>query len=248
VYDNVKADLHLASVSGGSDVCTAFVLGVPTLPVHAGEIQTRGLGCAVTTYDSDGREVHGEVGELVITRPMPSMPVFLWGDDDGSRLRETYFSDFPGVWRHGDWARVTERDSFVIYGRSDSTLNRGGVRIGTAEFYRVVEELPEIVDSLVVDTSELGADGQLLLYVVLRDGEPLDPALVERIRSALRTQVSPRHVPDVIEAVPEVPRTLNGKKLEVPVKRLLAGVPLERAVSVAAVANPAALDRFVRTS
>ena len=147
VYDEVKADLHLASVSGGTDVCTAFVLGMPTLPVRSGEIQTRGLGCAMTTYDASGHEVLGEVGELVVTKPMPSMPVCFWGDDDGSRLRESYFADFPGVWRHGDWAKLTERGSIVIYGRSDSTLNRGGVRIGTAEFYRVVEDLPEVVES-----------------------------------------------------------------------------------------------------
>ena len=160
VYDSVQADLHLASVSGGTDVCTAFVLGLPTLPVHAGEIQTRALGCAMTTYDSNGHEVTDEVGELVVTKPMPSMPVSFWGDDDGARLTASYFADFPGVWRHGDWAKVTPRGSVVIYGRSDSTLNRGGVRIGTAEFYRVVEELPEIAESLVVDTSELGREGR----------------------------------------------------------------------------------------
>jgi acetoacetyl-CoA synthetase len=245
VYDTVAADLHLASVSGGTDVCTAFVVGLPTLPVHAGEIQMRGLGCAMATYDVGGHEVVGEVGELVITKPMPSMPIRFWGDDDGSRLRESYFADFDGVWRHGDWAKVTERGSVVIYGRSDSTLNRGGVRIGTAEFYRVVEELPEITESLVVDTSELGREGRLLLFVVVRDGANLDDALLGRIRSALRTQLSPRHVPDVIEAVAEVPRTLNGKKLEVPVKRLLAGTPLERAVSIGAVANPNSLDTFL---
>jgi acetoacetyl-CoA synthetase len=244
VYDNVKADLHLASVSGGTDVCTAFVLGLPTLPVHAGEIQTRGLGCAMTTYDGTGREVVDEVGELVVTKPMPSMPVAFWGDADGSRLAASYFADFPGVWRHGDWAKITPRGSVVIYGRSDSTLNRGGIRIGTAEFYRVVEDLPEITEALVVDTSELGREGRLLLFVALRDGEQLDDNLVSRLRTALRTQLSPRHVPDVIEAVPEIPRTLNGKKLEVPVKRLLAGEALDKAVSIGAVANPAALETF----
>jgi acetoacetyl-CoA synthetase len=245
VYDNVKSDLHLASVSGGTDVCTAFVLGLATLPVRAGEIQTRGLGCAMTTYDTAGREVIDEVGELVVTRPMPSMPVAFWGDADGSRLRAAYFEDFPGSWRHGDWAKVTPRGSVVIYGRSDSTLNRGGVRIGTAEFYRVVEELPEIAESLVIDTSELGKEGRLLLFVVLRDGVALDEALIQRLRTELRSQLSPRHVPDVIEAVPEIPRTLNGKKLEVPVKRLLAGAALDRAVSIGAVANPTSLNTFL---
>lgn len=245
VYDNVKADLHLASVSGGTDVCTAFVLGLPTLPVHAGEIQIRGLGCAMSTVDPDGREVHNEVGELVVTKPMPSMPVSFWGDEDGSRLTASYFADYPGIWRHGDWAKVTPRGSVVIYGRSDSTLNRGGVRIGTAEFYRVVEELPEIAESLVIDTSELRQDGKLLLFVVLRDAGALDDALVGRLRTTLRAQLSPRHVPDAIYAVAEIPRTLNGKKLEVPVKRLLGGVPLEKAVSIGAVANPSALDWFI---
>jgi acetoacetyl-CoA synthetase len=244
VYDNVKADLHLASVSGGTDVCTAFVLGMPTLPVHAGEIQTRGLGCAMTTFDPSGHEVVDEVGELVVTKPMPSMPVSFWGDDDGSRLTASYFADFPGIWRHGDWAKLTPRGSVVIYGRSDSTLNRGGVRIGTAEFYRVVEELPEVAESLVVDTSELGQEGRLLLFVVLRDGATLDDGLADRLRAVLRTQLSPRHVPDLIEAVPEIPRTLNGKKLEVPVKRLLAGTPLDKAVSIGAVANPESLRTF----
>ncbi|MFL6240019.1 MAG: acetoacetate--CoA ligase [Actinomycetes bacterium] len=245
VYDNVKADLHLASVSGGTDVCTAFVLGLPTLPVRAGEIQTRALGCAMTTYDASGREVTDEVGELVVTKPMPSMPIRFWGDDDGSRLTASYFADFPGVWRHGDWAKVTAAGHVVIYGRSDSTLNRGGVRIGTAEFYRVVEELPEITESLVVDTSELGREGELLLFVVLTQDTSLDDGLLSRIRAALRTQLSPRHVPDVIEAVTEIPRTLNGKKLEVPVKRMLAGTPLDKAVSIGAVANPTSLDTFV---
>ncbi len=246
VYDHVKDDLHLASVSGGTDVCTGFVLGLPTLPVHAGEIQTRAFGCAAAAYDANGHEIVDEVGELVVTKPMPSMPVFFWGDEDGSRLRESYFSDFPGVWRHGDWVKITPRGTVVIYGRSDSTLNRGGVRIGTAEFYRVVDEIPEIADSLVIDTTELGREGELLLFVVLRDGATLDDALIDRLRTTLRKQLSPRHVPDRIEVIDEVPRTLNGKKLEVPVKKLLAGQPIEKAVSISAVANPAALDPFVR--
>jgi acetoacetyl-CoA synthetase len=245
VYEAVGSDLLLASISGGSDVCTAFVAGLPTLPVRAGEIQTRGFGCAVAAFDSSGREVVDEVGELVITRPMPSMPLMFWGDVDGSRLRESYFATYPGVWRHGDWVKITERGSVVIYGRSDSTLNRGGVRIGTAEFYRVVEDLPEIADSLVVDTGRLGREGRLLLFVVLRAGARLDGELTGRITRLLRTELSPRHVPDRIEAVPEIPRTLNGKKLEVPVKRLVLGEPLESAVSLGAVANPDALLAYV---
>jgi acetoacetyl-CoA synthetase len=244
-YDNVKADLHLASVSGGTDVCSGFVLGFPTLPVHAGEIQSRGLGIAAETYDELGRPVIGEVGELVITKPMPSMPTKFWNDPDGSKYVDSYFATFPGVWRHGDWAKITSRGTVVIYGRSDSTLNRGGVRIGTSEFYRVVDEMPEVTDSLVIDTSALGVEGRLLLFVVLADGVVLDDNLLTHIRSILRAQLSPRHVPDVIEAIPEVPRTLNGKKLEVPVKKLLAGVELDTAVSLGAVSNPAALEPFV---
>ena len=253
LYDEVAGpdgDLLVGSASGGTDVCTAFVQPSPLLPVHAGELQTRGLGCAVTTFDEAGAEVVDTVGELVITAPMPSMPVGFWGDEDGSRLREAYYEDFPGVWRHGDWARVTPRGSMVIYGRSDSTLNRGGVRIGTAELYRVVEDLPEVVDSLVVDTGGLEEDGavregKLLLFVALSDGAVLDDGLRGRLRTALREALSPRHVPDEVIAVPAVPRTLNGKKLEVPVKRLLCGVPLDKAVSLAAVADPATLDPFL---
>ena len=244
VYENVGDDLLLGSLSGGTDVCTAFVHSNPLLPVRAGEIQCRALGCAVAVFDADGRPVQGEVGELVITRPMPSMPLRFWGDDDGSRLLESYFSEYPGTWRHGDWARITESGGVVIYGRSDSTLNRGGVRIGTSEFYRVAEDDPDVLDSLVVDTSALGAEGRLLLFVVLREGASLED-VTGRLRTSLRSQLSPRHVPDEITAVDAVPRTLNGKKLEVPVKRLLAGVPLEQAVSLGAVADRAALEPFL---
>jgi acetoacetyl-CoA synthetase len=240
----VKPDVQLSSLSGGTDVCTAFVGGAPVLPVRAGVIPARMLGCAVEAFDPDGRPVVGEVGELVITGPMPSMPVAFWNDPDGSRLREAYFDFYPGVWRHGDWIKLNADGSCVIYGRSDSTLNRGGVRMGTAEFYRVVEELPGVSDSLVIDTSAAGAEGKLLLYVVLEPGVTLDD-MRERIRAVIRADLSPRHVPDEIVAIDEVPRTLNGKKCEVPVKRLLAGVPLERAVSAGALKNPAALDPFL---
>jgi acetoacetyl-CoA synthetase len=247
VYDAVKSDLALGSVSGGTDVCTAFVLSCPTLPVHAGELQCRGLGAKVEAFDEAGKSVTGEVGELVITEPMPSMPVFFWGDADGSRLRESYFSKYPGVWRHGDWIKLTERGSAVIYGRSDSTLNRGGVRMGTSEFYRVVEAIPEVADSLVVDTAALEGDavGKLYLFVVVREGSTLDAALEKRIRDTVKTELSPRHVPDTIVAVPAVPRTLNGKKLEVPVKRILLGAPPEKVASKDTLANPEALDAFV---
>ena len=245
VYRHVKRDVLLGSVSGGTDLCTAFVGSCPLLPVHAGEIQCRMLGAKAEAYDPQGKPQVGEVGELVITEPMPSMPLFFWNDPDMRRYRASYFEVFPGVWRHGDWIKITSRGSCVIYGRSDSTLNRGGVRMGTSEFYRVVEELPEVVDSLVVDTGELGREGRLLLFVVLHAGAALDEALETRIRQKLRTELSPRHVPDAIYVVPEVPRTLNGKKMEVPVKRILSGVPPDRAVSRDAMSNPESLQPFV---
>jgi acetoacetyl-CoA synthetase len=244
VYDAVKSDLQLSSLSGGTDVCTAFVGGAPVLPVRAGVIPARMLGCAVHSFDPNGKPVVGEVGELVITEPMPSMPVAFWDDPDGTRLYEAYFAAYPGVWRHGDWIKINQDGSCVIYGRSDSTLNRGGVRMGTAEFYRVVEELPGVSDSLVIDTSAAGTEGELLLYVVLDDDVSLDDAR-ERIRAAIRSDLSPRHVPDQVIAIAEVPRTLNGKKCEVPVKRVLAGVPLDQAVSEGALKNPAAMRPFV---
>jgi acetoacetyl-CoA synthetase len=246
VYENVKRDVMLASISGGTDACTAFVGSCPLLPVHAGEIQCRYLGAAVAAFDPEGRPVTGEVGELVLTQPLPSMPLCFWGDRDGRRYREAYFETYPGTWRHGDWIKLTPRGSAVISGRSDSTLNRGGVRIGTAELYRVVESIPAIADSVVVDTGSLGQEGRLLLFVVMRPGATLDDATRDAIRSALRTQMSPRHVPDEIHAIPEVPRTLNGKKLEVPIKRILTGTPPERAVNRDTLANPAALDPFVK--
>lgn len=247
VYEAVSPSLLLGSVSGGTDVCTAFVLSCPLLPVHAGEIQCRGLGAKVEAFDDAGRSVVGEVGELVLTEPMPSMPVSFWGDPDGIRLRESYFSVYEGVWRHGDWIKITDRGSCVIYGRSDSTLNRGGVRMGTSEFYRVVEGLPEIVDSLVVDTGSLDADalGKLWLFIVPAPGLELDAELKRRIKDVIRRDLSPRHVPDRIVAVAEIPRTLNGKKLEVPVKRILLGTAPEKAASRDTLKNPAALDPFV---
>lgn len=245
VYQNVSQTLHLGSVSGGTDVCTAFVLSCPHLPVHAGEIQVNGLGCKVEAYDPDGKPVLGEVGELVLSAPMPSMPVFFWGDDDGSRYRDSYFSVYPGVWRHGDWIKFTEHGGSIIYGRSDSTLNRGGVRMGTSEFYRLIEGLDAIADSLVVDTGSLDVEGKLLLFVVLARGHTLNEELVKRIGTLLRSELSPRHVPDEIRAVRSVPRTLNGKKMEVPIKRIFNGVPVERAVNRDTLSDPNALDEYV---
>ncbi|HEX4429876.1 MAG TPA: acetoacetate--CoA ligase [Frankiaceae bacterium] len=240
VYESVHPDVLLASITGGTDVCTAFAGGTPLAPVYAGEIQTRMLGCAVAAFDENGKEVVGEVGELVVTAPMPSMPVGFWRDDSGAAYREAYFATYPGVWRHGDWCRIVpERGSIVVSGRSDATLNRGGVRLGTAEFYGVVNQIPQVLDSLVVDTSD-----QLLLFVVLADGAALDESVRASIKTALRTKLSPRHVPDRIESVADLPRTLNGKKLEVPVKRILQGVPLGEAVARSAVENPESLEAF----
>ena len=232
-------------MSGGTDVCTAFVGGVPTLPVHAGELQARSLGARVEAFDESGNSVVGRVGELVLTEPLPSMPVFLWGDEDDERYRESYFSHYPGVWRHGDWIEITPRGTAVIYGRSDSTVNRGGVRMGTSEIYRAVLAVDEVVDALAVDLPRAGTDGWLSLFVVLREGVPLDDRLVARIERQIRADCSPRHVPDEIVQIPEIPRTLSGKILEVPVKRILMGEPLDRVASRDALANPHALDWFV---
>jgi acetoacetyl-CoA synthetase len=243
-YEQVDPDLWLGSISGGTDLCTAFVGSNPLLPVHAGEIQCRCLGAKVEAFDDEGSPVLDEVGELVITEPMPSMPVSFWNDPTGHRYRESYFSVYPGVWRHGDWIKVTSRGTCVIYGRSDATLNRGGVRIGTSELYRVIDTLPGIRESLVVDTGRLGNEGALLLFVVLEDERALDDGLRDTIVNEIRTQLSPRHVPDRILAVPDIPKTLNGKRLEVPVKRLLMGEPLEDVASPGSLADPEALRFF----
>jgi acetoacetyl-CoA synthetase len=245
VYDAIAPGAQLASVSGGTDMCTAFVGMSPLLPVWEGEISCPYLGAKVEAFDPAGRPVVGEQGELVVTEPMPSMPVGFWGDPDGERYRAAYFDDFPGVWRHGDWVTFTDRGSCVISGRSDATLNRGGVRLGTAEFYSVVESFPEIADSLVVHLEDPGGGaGRLLLFVVTAEGAALDDDLRARLAAELRGNLSPRHVPDAVHAVPAVPRTLSGKKLEVPVKRILTGTPAEVAASRGALANPDSLDAF----
>lgn len=243
IADEVGVDVQICSVSGGTDLCTAFVGSSPDVPVWLGELSCRALGAAVESWSPAGEPLVEEVGELVITKPMPSMPLYLWADEDGSRMRESYFEQYPGVWRHGDWIRITERGSAVIYGRSDSTLNRGGVRMGTSEFYRVVEAFEEVADSLVIDTSS-DREGELVCYLVLAEGATLE-SVEARLRAALRSALSPRHVPDRFVVIKEVPRTLNGKKCEVPVKKILAGVPPERAVSKDALANPAALAAFI---
>jgi acetoacetyl-CoA synthetase len=245
VYDQLGSETWLFSTSGGTDVCTSFVGGVPTLPVYLGELQGRMLGVDVQSWSASGEPLVGEVGELVVAQPMPSMPVCLWGDEDGSRLRESYFEMYPGVWRHGDWIELTERGTAIIYGRSDSTINRGGVRMGTSEIYRAVLAVDEVLDALVVDVPREGTDGWMPLFVVLREGVDLDDALVARIRARVREDCSPRHVPDEIVQIQAVPRTLSGKVLEVPVKRILMGEAPDRVASRESLANPEALDFFV---
>jgi acetoacetyl-CoA synthetase len=246
VYDKLGSETWLFSTSGGTDMCTAFVGGVPTLPVYLGEMQGRSLGAKIESWDEEGKAHIGRVGELVITEPMPSMPIFFWGDDeDGSRLRESYFEMFPGVWRHGDWITITERETAIITGRSDSTINRGGIRMGTAEIYRAVLALDEVTDALVVDVPREGTDGWMPLFVVLREGAELDDDLVKAIRTRIREDCSPRHVPNEIHAIDEVPRTLSGKVLEVPVKKILMGQPADKAAARDSLQNPKALDYFV---
>ena len=246
VYQAVKSDLLLGSYSGGTDLCTGFVGPCPLLPVRTGVISGRCLGAAVEAYDDDGKPVTGQVGELVITQPMPSMPVGFWNDPDGARYRESYFDMYPGIWRHGDWIEILPDGGCILYGRSDATLNRGGVRMGTSEFYRAVEAFDEVGDSLVVDTGRLGAEGRLILFVVPAEGAELDDDLKSRLRAALRAQLSPRHVPDEIYQVPGIPRTLSGKKLEVPVRKILHGADPEQAADPNALADPEVLGYFGR--
>jgi len=248
IYEHVGSDTWLFSTSGGTDVCTAFVGGVPLLPVYRGELQGRSLGAKVEAWNEDGEPVTGEVGELVISEPMPSMPLFLWGDEDGSRYRDSYFDHFPGAWRHGDWIEITSRGTAIIYGRSDSTINRQGVRMGTSEIYRAVQGVPEVLDALVVDIPKPGTEGWMPLFVVLREDAELTDDLTATIKRRIREQCSPRHVPNEIHAIAEVPRTLSGKVLEVPVKRILMGTDPARAASRDSLANPDALDYFVELS
>ena len=245
-YEQLGPEMLLNNGSGGTDVCTGLVSGSFAQPVYEGEITGACLGVDAHAFDPDGNDLIGELGEFVITKPMPSMPVAFWGDEDGERYRSSYFDVYPGVWRQGDWIKFTERGSCVITGRSDATLNRGGVRLGTGEFYSVVEDVPEVIDALVVHLEDAGGGaGELLLFVVPADGTELDDALRARIAGALRSELSPRHVPDTIVSVPAIPRTLTGKKLEAPVKRILRGESSERVASRDSLLDPGALDAFV---
>jgi acetoacetyl-CoA synthetase len=245
IYEHVNGDLALESVSGGTDLCTAFVGGCRLRPVYAGEIQGPALGAKVEAFDEDGRPLADQVGELVISEPMPSMPLHFWNDPEDERYRASYFEMYPGVWRHGDWIKFTGHGGCIIYGRSDSTINRQGIRMGTSEIYRVVEALPEIADSLAIDLEALGRESYLALFVVLAEGARLDGELRARIDAAIRADVSPRHTPDDIVAIDQVPYTLSGKKMEVPVRRILLGQAAEQAANPGAMRNPEAIRYFV---
>lgn len=247
VYEHIKQDVWLCSMAGGTDVCTAWVGGNPLAPVYQGEIQCRCLGCAMESLDEDGHALPAnEVGEMVVTRPMPSMPVFFWNDPDGSKYRHSYFDYYPGVWRHGDWIKITERGSLVILGRSDATLNRQGVRIGTAEIYRAIDRIDELKDSMIVNLEYEDGTDWMPLFVVLNPGENLNDALISKIKSTLRTAYSPRHVPDAIIEVPDIPYTISGKKMEAPVKKILQHKPLEKAFNRDSMRNPESMEFFIR--
>ena len=248
IYEHVKRDVWLAPISGGTDIAAAFTTGTVTLPVRVGEMQCRSLGAATYAFDDAGQSVEDAVGELVCTEPMPSMPLYFWNDAGNKRLIESYFDMYPGVWRHGDWIRIVPRPGAagaIIYGRSDATINRHGIRMGTSELYRAVEALPEIMDSLVVDLEYLGRESWMALFVVLQAGHALDERLIARIKTEIKKAMSPRHVPNDIFAIASVPRTLSGKKLELPVKKLLMGEPLDKVVNRDAMANPESMEWFV---
>ena len=245
IYNEVKQDLWLSSISGGTDVCSAFVGGNPLWPVYQGEIQCRALGCSLEAFNDDGKPTIGEMGEMVITKPMPSMPIYLWGDSNHQRYTESYFEMFPGIWRHGDWTEITPRNGVIIYGRSDSTLNRGGIRIGTAEIYRAVDNITEVSDSLVV---YLDKDNQdiMPLFIKLKPGCALSDELAVKIKQIIRSSFTPRHVPDHIIEVKDIPYTISGKKMETPIKRILMGMDASKVVNKDAMLNPEALGFFIK--
>jgi len=245
VYQHIKKDIWLTSMSGGTDVCSAFVGGNPLWPVYSGEIQCRALGCSLEAWDDDGKPVVGEVGEMVITKPMPSMPVFLWNDKDFAKYEDSYFTTYPGVWRHGDWIEVTNHEGIVIYGRSDATLNRGGVRIGTSEVYRAVDKITEVQDSMIVCIEKSGGRFYMPLFVVMKEGNQLNEDIRKKINTTLKEDYSPRHVPDEIIAVPDIPYTISGKKTETPVKKILMGRDPSKVVNTGALRNPESMNFFV---
>ncbi|KAA0018409.1 acetoacetate--CoA ligase [Antrihabitans cavernicola] len=243
--DNVGDTVQVASISGGTDVVSAFIGGAPTVPVWPGELSAPFLGVALDAYSEDGKPVRGEVGELVITKPMPSMPVRFWNDADGHRYHDAYFDHFPGVWRHGDWITITDHGSVVVHGRSDSTLNRNGIRMGSSDIYQAIEALPEIAEALVIGAEQPDGGYWMPLFVVLADGAELDDALIARIKTAIREEASPRHVPDEIIVAPGIPHTRTGKKLEVPIKRMFQGADAARIVDRSAVDDPELIDWYL---
>ncbi|MFC2947485.1 acetoacetate--CoA ligase [Virgibacillus sediminis] len=245
-YDKVKEDIWIASISGGTDVCTAFILGAPTLPVYAGELQCRGLGAKLESYDEKGEPKIGEVGELVLTEPFPSMPIYFWNDPNGSRLHDSYFDVYPGIWCHGDYLKITERGTGVIYGRSDATINRGGIRIGSSEIYRAVDQVNEVEDSLIVDVPDQEGSSSTPLFVVMKEGTELTEAVRNKIKQHIREQCSPRHTPTGIYQIKDIPKTLNGKKLEIPVKKILMGQPADQVVNMGSLSNKESLQYFIK--
>jgi acetoacetyl-CoA synthetase len=245
IYENVKKDLWLASMSGGTDVCSAFVGGNPTWPVYAGEIQCRALGCGLEAFNEEGNAVQDEVGEMVITKPMPSMPIYFWNDPQYERYKESYFEMFPGIWRHGDWTRITSRHGVIIYGRSDATLNRGGIRIGTSEIYRAVDKISEVKDSLIICIEKAGGEFWMPLFVVMQEGKSLNDNLKKKINTTIRNEYSPRHVPDEIISVNDVPYTISGKKTETPVKKILMGKDAKSVINSGSLKNPSSLNYFI---
>ncbi|MFD4818044.1 acetoacetate--CoA ligase [Peribacillus butanolivorans] len=245
VYENVNEDIWLCSSSGGTDVCSGFVGGVPILPVRIGEIQGRQLGVHAEAFDEEGNTLVNEVGELVITKPMPSMPLYFWNDDGNQRYYSSYFDTYPNLWKHGDWIKFDEKGSCVIYGRSDSTINRAGVRMGTSDIYRIVEGLDEIVEGLLIDLEVLGRTTSLYLFVVLKPDQRLDDRLEKKIKEQIRAQISPRFMPDKIYYVEQIPKTLNGKKMEVPIRKLLLGFELQKVINPDSMSNPESLPFFI---
>ena len=246
IYKEIKKDLWLTSISGGTDVCSAFVGGNPLWPVHMGEIQCRALGCKLEAFDEEGNALTDEVGEMVITKPMPSMPVFFWNDKNFERYNESYFDMYPGVWRHGDWTSITPREGIVIYGRSDATLNRGGVRIGTSEVYRAVDKIKEVKDSLIICIEKPGGEYYMPLFVMMQEEVELTDEIRKRINQTLKSEYSPRHVPDEIIVIPDIPYTISGKKTEAPVKKIMMGKDPEKVINRGALKNPDSLDFFVK--
>ena len=245
IYENVGPDVYLAPISGGTDFVSIFTGGVPTLPVRVGEMSCRALGAAVAAFNDAGEPVIDEVGELVCTKPMPSMPLYFWGDENDARYKDSYFDTWPGTWRHGDWIRITPEGGAVIYGRSDATINRHGIRMGTSELYAAVEALPEVMDSLVVDLEFLGRDSYMPLFVVLKEGSELNEDLVARVRQAIKEDLSPRHVPNDVFEIEDVPRTFSGKKLEIPIRKLLLGQPADKVINPDTMANPESVAYFI---